>query len=273
MTDNRSYSLQAIELGQLVEYLNDAKLNKTTTSVRVVPFITKELDLSHDIHKEWENVRTLYTKPYIGEKENAGAIFRNVANPTEYAYVFRGTKRLAEWLHNGRFFLDENGVHIGYNDLLNTSPDNFPLNYLPENWSKLLICGCSLGGALATLATLNTIKDLDLEKTKNIRLITFGSPHCVDSRNAQEISDKVFQWIPYERETDPVPSSLSKWVGGNFIKKEISLPSFGFSVWQYPLCHSMQFYHKGICDKENIEFKPLIKYESPFKFVSNFINP
>lgn len=265
--EQKTYSVEAIELGQLVEFNHEVKL-QPVTSVKIFPFCTKEI--FPEKIDQWKNIKTLFTTPYCGKTEDAGAVFQK---GDEYAYVFRGTKRFEEWFHNFRFFLDESGRHIGYTDLLKSINENdLPQKFLPNGWNKLMICGCSLGGALATLLALEMTQNVDI-KNKEIRLITFGAPRCIDARNSQILNSTLTEWKPYERETDFVPTIFSVWTGGNILGKQIILPSYGFNNISYPLNHAMQFYHKGVCEKENVKFDPIIKYTTFSKNIDKFVNP
>jgi hypothetical protein len=136
------------------------------------------------------------------------------------------------------------------------------------------VCGHSLGGALSIITCAYLLHNYP---TRKINLIVFGSPRIVNDELAKFIKDNTIISRSYERDTDPIPTTLSKYYHCESVGKIINLSSFGHKWWQYPLCHEINFYKKALADIHHTVYVPSSRFIVPylFKFIERFvyINP
>jgi len=150
--------------------------------------------------------------------------------------VFRGTRESAEWLDDFQFkqvnFLNDpslGGVSSGFNKIYTHSYDQQLDNHLKSSTpvppsdrkasiyqtlaytlqncppgSQVFVTGHSLGGALATLATLHTAKSTQF---KHPILYSFASPRVGNSKFAQQFRDLNLQVFRIANSEDIVPTA------------------------------------------------------------------
>jgi len=117
-------------------------------------------------------------------------------------------------------------VHSGFLNQFMSIKD-FIINDV-EKYNNIIFCGHSLGGALATIASLYYYCYF---KTKNIKCITFGSPRVGDKLFANLFNKHIEESIRFVNDNDPVPCFPTtwrfkhvkglQWLNEDIIKKEI----------------------------------------------------
>lgn len=151
-----------------------------------------------------------------------------------YCLVFRGTVALYEWYYDLKFFevhhpdFDEAvKVHGGFWEIYEyLRPAIFEAKKLMENDKKLLICGHSLGGALATFAAL------DLQSL-NPEVITLATPKPGNLKFAREVNQAVSGYVRYTLKGDPVPYLPPQ--GGRFLKQDFVHPGVEIKLIPEPV--------------------------------------
>jgi hypothetical protein len=73
---------------------------------------------------------------------------------------------------------------------------------------KIVFCGHSLGGALATIGSLYYSY---LYPSKEISCVTFGSPRVGDERFASMFDERIINSIRYVNDNDPIPCLPTRW--------------------------------------------------------------
>lgn len=182
--------------------------------------------------------------------------------------VFRGTRERPEWYNNFRFrfdqqpFLDDASlgqVSQGFNRIYSRpgKEGNPPaikevvqqtLEKCPPN-SQVFVTGHSLGGALATLATLDIATDT---KFKKPILYTFASPRVGDPKFAAHFENlECFRVANSEDIVTTVPPATGQLVGEEMLmdmndKQKDTAKSLGEIVSRFTLNLSVQVYeHVG----------------------------
>lgn len=100
-----------------------------------------------------------------------------------------------------------------------------------EKYDNIIFCGHSLGGALATIASLYFY--FYFEKSKNIKCVTFGSPRVGDKVFSNLFNVVIDESVRIVNDNDPVPCFPTTWrfkhVGGlkwlneDVVKNEIKV--------------------------------------------------
>ena len=174
-------------------------------------------------------------------------------------YVFfSGTSSSTDMIRvNADFHLDE--MPEGWiNECLETKPKvhrGFLKSYMTVRtklWSKILenvlriggsgrivCCGHSLGGALATIACLDLSCRLDPEDAVKLCCVTFGSPQVGDGLFVQAFDQRVPLSLRLATTYDPVPKTLSAQLP--HVKGYVPLPSI-----PYKSSHDISAYIWGI---------------------------
>ena len=272
-------SLLAIEFS--IRIFDHYNLNKKSFNPITRKFYNSNYTSGYNI------VKILYSCPYYSTNTCIGAIYHN-EEKNYHIITFRGTQETFEWMNNLNVkqeilkFENSNNLnesfiaHKGYIDLYKQI-DNDIQEYIKEKTnedSTIIICGHSLGGALSILTSIYILNNT---KNRKINLIVFGAPKIVSSNVKDFIEKHSNIVISYHRETDPVPKSIlfNKY---HHVGEIIQLSSYGHYWWQYPLCHEMNFYYKGICDLFKIDdYKILCRFEIPkyLRFINKIvtINP
>lgn len=153
---------------------------------------------------------------YIKYEPDAKAVL--VENNTSIFLCFRGTqmddkidivtdfKIISEKQFGGK-------IHKGFYDRAK-SVDILSIYLLAKSKGKRLIfCGHSLGGAVATLSTLIVLfSEYYNEKDVDVYCISFGSPFCLTREVVDNCRKSGFQkhFINFVNEGDVIPSSSNK---------------------------------------------------------------
>jgi Lipase (class 3) len=123
-----------------------------------------------------------------------GFVAQNIAAPSEYTLVIRGTEGIWEWIQDAKLlptpFTAVNGAGLtedGFTDMymsFRTAPNAAPSSIakalggiFPVAATKVTICGHSLGSALATLLALDVAVNSPYQQPK---VYTFASPRVGD---------------------------------------------------------------------------------------------
>ncbi|MEM7173722.1 MAG: lipase family protein [Bacteroidota bacterium] len=208
--------------------------------------------------------------------------------------VFRGSRHLGDWYNNSRLTIKKSDhlaykgyLHGGYVDIFEQSVHQLDallkscIHNVPslKNY-ELIICGHSLGGAMATISAAYLVGNKFYTKhflPKNIHLITFGSPHVGIKYQGHDFG----QWMQahmshikrFERATDLAPSltHLCKIV----VLKNKKYPKLAISAAPSPIAkctllssaedpnilfpnpHDVRNYRKLIYDILKLHYKPL----------------
>ena len=141
---------------------------------------------NHNYNGTWIENKTGENAGYIHYDEKENTIFVTFRGTRDYYDV----KTDIEFPKQKCSFLNNKGVHGGFLKAYNFFKEklNKKLNELVKKYpdAKIIFTGHSLGGAFATLASLDMANNNDL-KDKDISLITFGSPRVL-SNDAYEYS-------------------------------------------------------------------------------------
>ena len=108
---------------------------------------------------------------------------------------------------------------------------------------SIVVCGHSLGGALATLAALDIAARLDPEDAANIRCVTFGAPQVGDGLFVEQFDAMVPVSLRVAAVYDPVPKFFSSQLGN--VKGYIPLASPPI----LPYTHDLPAYRWGLMQK------------------------
>ena len=120
--------------------------------------------------------------------------------------VYRGTESIADWLTNFKVFDTEGAlgeVHLGFFDSYQRTKDIILPRVLEASSAGKAIwfCGHSLGGAIATIAAIETSSQISMTG-----LATFGQPRTArrsaSSKIEAEIGDRYFRFV---NDDDVVP--------------------------------------------------------------------
>lgn len=158
--------------------------------------------LSKETYKNTPNISNLLYDTHM-----------NVINTNNTLYIcFRGTKSLQDWKCNFDFRLKEykknnnkfkihNGFYIQYNSIRNNI---LPFLIKNETYDNIIVCGHSLGGALATICCLDICDNI---YNRNITCITFGCPRIGNQDFADLYNSYNIKTHRIVISRDPVP----KW--------------------------------------------------------------
>jgi len=165
-----------------------------------------------------------------------GAVLADVTNKRLYI-VFRGTKGATDIKTDLECIQKKTSVagkecrvHEGFlkayesvESQINAIPFNEYVGY------QIVVCGHSLGGALATLCGASLPVD------NNIVVITFGSPRVGNDKLVKAFQDKVVQSYRFVHHNDPVP--MVPKINYRHVDTEVRLDDNGneisyFSVWK-----------------------------------------
>eukprot|EP00048_Salpingoeca_helianthica_P017921 m.239713 g.239713 ORF g.239713 m.239713 type:complete len:357 (+) comp22778_c0_seq1:206-1276(+) len=162
-------------------------------------------------------------------------------------------------------------VHQGYVDLF-ASVEGQVLAFLEslstETTHDILCCGHSLGGAMALLAAVSSLRFSHVR----CHLVTFGAGRIVTAPAATWLEAHLATSMAYERESDPVPRVIGRGGGGVWVGTRVLLPAYGWPWWVYPLAHDMIHYHHAIAHSLRRPFRPEITWSGP-AWLTRFISP
>jgi hypothetical protein len=196
----------------------------------------------------------------VAEKEVPFGFVASEADSNNVYVIFRGTRRFVEWFKDANIQLvsfkdstDINSKSVEINDdiaegvvqknqssiIIDKIDNNFgfvtagfrgiyvslrdklidALNKKSPN-AKVFVTGHSLGGALATLAIPDILKNTHFTNPENIVLYTFGSPRCGDRNFAKSFDDlRVQHWRIANTED---LATMLPFPTGNVIKPALS---------------------------------------------------
>jgi acetyl esterase/lipase len=179
--------------------------------------------------------------------DTQGAVLADHENLTLYI-VFRGTEDWKDMLIDSRcnqFTVHirgneckvHNGFHQAY-DSVQTIIESLPYHEL-KNYT-IVVCGHSLGGALATLcaAYLNAMR-LD----NPINVVTFGSPRCGNDKFANIFDATIVHHYRFIHDNDVVP--MVPKVNYQHTKTEIRLDDDGNEISYMNLWKRILYWIKG----------------------------
>ena len=144
--------------------------------------------------------------------------------PSSIYVIFKLRKFDHDFLQD--FCMNDEGYHAGLHEEFLSSDIMERLNDLIEKYAgsyvmrsqidpkdpeqdvdgnlKIHLCGWGLGGAMATIAAAH-IAGNEYSKNAKMKLITFGSPRCVNQKLANRI-ERSFQVERFVNISDPVPA-------------------------------------------------------------------
>jgi predicted lipase len=144
----------------------------------------------------------------------------NILNINNTLYIcFRGTSSLRDWKinldsrliqqnKNDDIFKVHKGFYTQYNSIKNIITSYIVQNY---TYNNIVICGHSLGGALATICAFDLYDNI---YNNNITCVTFGSPRVGDKNFVRLYNKYNINTHRIVISGDPVP----KWpLNGNYI--------------------------------------------------------
>ena len=105
---------------------------------------------------------------------------------------------------------------------------------------RVVVCGHSLGGSLATLAAMDIVGSFDAEDRPKVACVTFGAAQVGDQAFVDAFDASVPLSVRVVSVYDPVPKAFSaqlRHVGGEVVVA---------SVPALPMAHSIQTYRLGI---------------------------
>lgn len=105
---------------------------------------------------------------------------------------------------------------------------------------RIIVCGHSLGGALATLAALDIATRLDPEDAKKVACVTFGAPQIGDKTLVQAFDAIVPLSLRVAAIYDPIPKALSTQLP--HVKGYVPIASPPIM----PIAHTLEAYRFGI---------------------------
>lgn len=159
-----------------------------------------------------------YIKPHISNKKYDTQV--NILNNNNTLYIcFRGTSSLQDWKinldsrlieykKNNNKFKIHNGFYTQYNSVKNNI---MPFIMKNNTYNNIVICGHSLGGALATICSFDLCDNI---YNSNITCVTFGSPRVGDKKFVNLYNNYNISTHRIVISGDPVP----KWpLNGNYI--------------------------------------------------------
>lgn len=197
---------------------------------------------------------TYCNKPYISNKKYDTRV--NIINNNKTLYIcFKGTSSLEDWKINFDSRLieykknnDKFEVHNGFYTQYNYVKNNI-MQYIIKNntYNNIVICGHSLGGALATICSFDLCDNI---YNNNITCITFGSPRVGDKNFVKLYNNNNISTHRIVINGDPVPKLP---LNCNYIH----------------ICSSIYFKNKKIYIKPNktyISIKRFLKYILDFDY-------
>jgi hypothetical protein len=163
------------------------------------------------------------------------------------------------------------GVLKGYHDLFATVEAEVLtcLEALSRDTTHdVLFCGHSLGGALALLSATAAIRFPHVR----CHLVVFGAGRIVTLGASTLLAAHLATSLAYERATDPVPRLVGRSGGGVTVGTRVTLPSYGWPGWLYPLAHDMIHYHYAVAQAERCPYQPEIRWGGP-AWLTRYISP
>lgn len=140
---------------------------------------------------------------YVSSCENAQAFIWMLPDTVTCTVAFRGTSAVQDALTAIDVRMHGGKVHKGFNTQFHSIEADISKHLQGLTFDRLVFCGHSLGGALATLAALH----YSGRYATRIECVTFGSP-CVGNRQfALSFNEHVKCWRVYN-ENDPVASAF-----------------------------------------------------------------
>lgn len=136
-----------------------------------------------------------------------------------FLIVFRGSSNVYEWIEDIKsvvtkdFKTNDNKIFLGragsgfidaYDDLRDYEPFTTSVKENLNKYKRVVIAGHSLGGAMATLCSLEVYKTQSDVKQA---LVTFGCPRTVDDKTADEMVNFPTQYGRFVNYGDPVPTA------------------------------------------------------------------
>jgi len=211
-------------------YFNEEKLHKyyscerpynKNTNELVFNYIKKEPIFVHDFKTDCQLIITNY-------KEFLVIVFRGTESKQD---VFTDLNVLQENLYLKNIDLSPK-THAGFLKQFLSVKESI-IQYI-EKYDNIIFCGHSLGGALATIASLYFY--FYFEKIKIINCVTFGSPRVGDKVFSKLFDTVINESIRIVNDNDPVPCFPTtwrfehvqglQWLNQDVVKKEIK-------VWRF----------------------------------------
>ena len=141
---------------------------------------------------------------YLSDKKTDTQVYVK-RNDGEVTIVFRGTSSMKDWRYDFEIlrrcvpWLGNTFVHSGFLKQYNSVRSK--LHLLCSDAKKVIVCGHSLGGALATICSL----DMKLNKQiKHVSCLTLGSPRVGGPRFVSMFNDMIDKSYRFVCEKDPV---------------------------------------------------------------------
>ncbi|KAL4435114.1 hypothetical protein ABPG74_003607 [Tetrahymena malaccensis] len=194
-------------------------------------------------------------------------------NPVQNQIVIaiRGTDNLNNWITNLKAFpVDfpscvECQIHMGFRDHAQSVQEdiNLCVKSILKQYinAKIVITGHSLGGAIATLVSIEVLKYL---KTKDqVSVYTFGAPKIGNQNFVDYLNQQIPNSYRIVNYYDAVPHLPFKQI--------LDFKHHGYEIWmtnpdslnQFKVCHSQQLEHQG-CSSQvsllNFSIKNHISY-------------
>jgi hypothetical protein len=190
------------------------------------PLIETNIDVNKNLYKYCSKISK---ETYINTPNISNILYDthiNVINTNNTLYIcFRGTSSFKNWKSNFDLRLKEYKkydnkfkIHNGYYTQYSSIRHNI-LPFLVKNntYNNIIVCGHSLGGALATICCLDICDNI---YNRNITCVTFGCPRIGDKKfadlyNSYNINthrivisgDPIPKW-PINREYTHISSSI-----------------------------------------------------------------
>ena len=177
----------------------------------------------------------------------------------KFLIVFRGSTGEADWIDNFNFklrddFFDIKNIKVHSGFLNQYYKVCYQLKHESINKNDIIVCGHSLGGALATLCSLHLINEFP---EKKIRCYTFGSPR-VGNRKFKKLFDslfinRTFRFVYNNDTVCKVPLSIMKYyhVKAKFIlNKGKGFKTFFRKITGTTSDHYPDKYYNAIMDKK-----------------------
>lgn len=187
-------------------------------------------------------------------------ISSTITKPT-LVVCFRGTKGLSDAYADlnialDKEFISSKGTNIGivakgvleqYECIKNTQNGLIP--YLIEKYNQLeektiIICGHSLGGAMATLLAVELVVDYPFV---NVVIVTFGAARVLSESLAKTLPTKVKKYLRFLNDTDAVP------VMGDYVNETLVHTGEPFV---YRVSHAKFF---SVKEEHQFDFIPVLK--------------
>lgn len=170
-----------------------------------------------------------------------------IEEESQYVISFRGSESIKDWIGNMKVsqtpFLLGAKVHLGFMHQYSSVKEQILQKISEQPEKSIMCCGHSLGGALATICSLDLVL---MEKRKCVSCITFGSPRAGDIKFKELFDTNIKNSYRIKNSYDFV-THLPFRFRFRHVNNLIGISSpFHFNIVRY---HSMDTYKKKIRNK------------------------